>query len=153
MQAPVEAMCAVELNTREYLLVFANLGVYVDSRGRRSREQEIMWPSVPNFVSEYRINLLLTCSYMICFAAFMDPHILCYSEEAIYIFNTVSAEWVQTLCVKKPKPLSSDGSLTLATVSDNPRLIYINTKQGKYHLLHHQLITNQTHSPYRTRQD
>lgn len=53
MQAPVEAMCAVELSDREYLLVFASLGVYVDNRGRRTRTQEIMWPSIPNAVSKY----------------------------------------------------------------------------------------------------
>ena len=52
MQAPVEAMCAVELSDKEFLLVFASLAVYVDTRGRRSRTEEIMWPSVPNFVSE-----------------------------------------------------------------------------------------------------
>lgn len=53
MSAPVEAMCAVELSDREFLLVFASLGVYVDHRGHRSRTQEIMWPSIPNFVSKY----------------------------------------------------------------------------------------------------
>lgn len=52
MQAPVEAMCSIELSDREYLLVFASLGVYVDNRGRRSRNQEIMWPSIPNAVSK-----------------------------------------------------------------------------------------------------
>lgn len=57
MQAPVEAMCAVELSDREYLLVFASLGVYVDNRGWRTRNQEIMWPSIPNAVSEYFLSL------------------------------------------------------------------------------------------------
>lgn len=54
MQAPVEAMCAVEISDREYLLVFASLGVYVDDRGRRSRTQEIMWPGVPTAVSKWQ---------------------------------------------------------------------------------------------------
>ena len=64
--------------------------------------------------------------------AFIDPHILCYSEEAIYVFNTLSSEWVQTICMKKPRPLSQDGSLSLAYVSDDPRLVYIKPKSGTY---------------------
>lgn len=53
MQAPVEAMCAVEVQKeREYLLVFASLGVYVDEKGRRTRTHEIMWPAIPNAISK-----------------------------------------------------------------------------------------------------
>ena len=63
MQSPVEAMCAVELSEREYLLVFASLAVYVDTRGRRSRSQEIMWPSVPNFVSKSTVIYMYTYTH------------------------------------------------------------------------------------------
>ena len=66
MQAPVEAMCAVELSDKEFLLVFASLAVYVDTRGRRSRTEEIMWPSVPNFVSEYHCITLITLYVSVC---------------------------------------------------------------------------------------
>ena len=66
MQAPVEAMCAVELSDKEFLLVFASLAVYVDTRGRRSRTEEIMWPSVPNFVSEYHCIALITLYLSVC---------------------------------------------------------------------------------------
>lgn len=34
--------------------------------------------------------------------------------------------------MKKPRPLSQDGSLSLAYVSDDPRLVYIKPKNGKY---------------------
>jgi len=62
MQAPMEAMCAIEVSDKEFLLVFASLAVYVDTRGRRSRAHEIMWPSVPDCVSKCSRNSYLhTC--------------------------------------------------------------------------------------------
>ena len=64
--------------------------------------------------------------------AYIHPHILCYSEEAIYVFNCQSSEWVQTICIKKPRPLSHNGSLSLAFVADVPRLVYIKPKTGEY---------------------
>jgi serine/threonine-protein kinase MRCK len=48
----VDAMLAVELTTREYLLVFHTLAVYVDAQGRKSREREIMYPAIPLAVSK-----------------------------------------------------------------------------------------------------
>lgn len=45
-------MLAVELTTREYLLVFHTLAVYVDAQGRKSREREIMYPAIPLAVSK-----------------------------------------------------------------------------------------------------
>jgi serine/threonine-protein kinase MRCK len=43
----VDAMLAVELNSKEFLLVFQTLAVYVDNQGRKSREKEIMYPAIP----------------------------------------------------------------------------------------------------------
>lgn len=48
----VDALLAVELNRGEFLLVFQTLAVYVDSQGRKCREREIMYPSLPVAVSK-----------------------------------------------------------------------------------------------------
>lgn len=37
----------MEISSKELLLCFSAIGVYVDSQGRRSRQQELMWPAVP----------------------------------------------------------------------------------------------------------
>lgn len=52
-QQPMDALCAVELGKDEYLLCFSHMGVYVDSQGRRSRLQELMWPATSVGCSTY----------------------------------------------------------------------------------------------------
>lgn len=55
-QQNLDALCAVEISSKELLLCFSAIGVYVDSQGRRSRQQELMWPAVPNAACEYKSN-------------------------------------------------------------------------------------------------
>lgn len=52
-QQALDALCAVEISSKELLLCFSAIGVYVDSQGRRSRQQELMWPAVPNSACEF----------------------------------------------------------------------------------------------------
>jgi len=61
------------------------------------------------------------------------------------VFNCQTSEWVQTICLKKPRPLSADGSLSFAFVSDEPRLIYIKPKTGETAELSLSLLVNITH--------
>lgn len=51
-QQNLEALCAVEISSKELLLCFSSIGVYVDSHGHRSRQQELMWPATPNAACE-----------------------------------------------------------------------------------------------------
>lgn len=51
-QQSLDALCAVEISSKELLLCFSAIGVYVDSQGRRSRQQELMWPATPNAACE-----------------------------------------------------------------------------------------------------
>lgn len=51
-QQPNDAICAVEISSKEYLLCFSTVGVYVDCQGRRSRQQELMWPAIPTTCCE-----------------------------------------------------------------------------------------------------
>ena len=46
---PVDALCAVEISSIEYLLCFKSIGIYTDSRGLRSRPIELMWPAPPTY--------------------------------------------------------------------------------------------------------
>lgn len=103
----VEALKVIELPRREYLLVFSTLAAYVDKHGRKSRDREIMYPAVPTAV------------------AYRDGHLVVYSETHIDIFNCATGEWVQTLNIKRSKPLNDSGSLSLCVLHDLPHLLYL----------------------------
>lgn len=55
----------------------------MDIGGRRSRMEEIMWPSKPMHV------------------AYKDPYLLCFCDRGIDVFNVVKGEWVQILQFSK----------------------------------------------------
>ncbi|GJQ77807.1 putative protein serine threonine kinase [Trypoxylus dichotomus] len=103
----VEALRVIELPRNEYLLVFATLAAYVDRQGRRSRDREIMYPAVPIALS-YR-----------------DGHLIVYSETHIDVFYCATGEWVQTLNVKRAKPLNEAGSLSVCILHDYVHLLYL----------------------------
>ncbi|XP_025830500.1 serine/threonine-protein kinase Genghis Khan isoform X3 [Agrilus planipennis] len=103
----VEAVRAIELPKNEFLLVFGTLAAYVDRHGRRSREREIMYPAVPTAI------------------CYRDGHLIVYSETHIDVFNCLSGEWVQTLNVKKAKPLNNTGSLSICVIHDLSHLLYL----------------------------
>ncbi|XP_065214675.1 serine/threonine-protein kinase Genghis Khan isoform X2 [Planococcus citri] len=104
----VDALLAVELNRGEFLLVFQTLAIYVDSQGRKCREREIMYPSIPLAVT------------------YCDGHLIVYSESHIDVFNVETSDWVQTLNIKHALPLNTTGSLSLCTlVNDMPNIIYL----------------------------
>jgi len=46
-QPPQDALHAMEAGPGELLLVFSQLGLYVDGQGRRARARELMWPAAP----------------------------------------------------------------------------------------------------------
>uniref|UniRef100_A0A8V5G9G6 Serine/threonine-protein kinase MRCK beta n=1 Tax=Melopsittacus undulatus TaxID=13146 RepID=A0A8V5G9G6_MELUD len=100
-----DALCAVELSNEEYLLCFSHMGVYVDSQGRRSRMQELMWPATP-----------VACS---CNSSYVTV----YSEYGVDVFDVNTMEWVQTIGLRRIRPLNMDGTLNLLNC-EPPRLIY-----------------------------
>ncbi|XP_069911743.1 serine/threonine-protein kinase MRCK alpha isoform X16 [Oryctolagus cuniculus] len=109
---PMDAICAVEISSKEYLLCFNSIGVYTDCQGRRSRQQELMWPANPS-----------SCCYN-------APYLSVYSENAVDIFDVNSMEWIQTLPLKKVRPLNSEGSLNLLGL-ETIRLIYFKNKMAE----------------------
>ncbi|XP_072424654.1 serine/threonine-protein kinase MRCK beta isoform X1 [Chiloscyllium punctatum] len=102
---PFDALCAMQLSNKEYLLCFSHVGVYVDLQGRRSRMQELMWPAVP-----------VACGYT-------SSYLTVYSEYGVDIFDVNTMEWVQTIPLRKIRPLNAEGSLNQLN-SEPPRLIY-----------------------------
>uniref|UniRef100_A0A7M4FW68 Serine/threonine-protein kinase MRCK alpha n=1 Tax=Crocodylus porosus TaxID=8502 RepID=A0A7M4FW68_CROPO len=109
---PTDAICAVEISNKEYLLCFSSVGVYVDCQGRRSRQQELMWPATPS-----------SCCYN-------APYLSVYSENAVDIFDVNSMEWIQTVPLKKVRPLNTEGSLNLLGL-ETIRLIYFKNKMAE----------------------
>ncbi|XP_071794015.1 serine/threonine-protein kinase MRCK alpha-like [Asterias amurensis] len=108
-KTPVDALTAVQISNKEYLLCFMTVGVYVDYHGRRTRKQELMWPAVPT---------------AICFNC---PHLVVYSEVSVDMFDVHHMEWFQTIPIKGTRPVSRDGSFNLCYLADlhTPRLMYL----------------------------
>ncbi|XP_060722854.1 serine/threonine-protein kinase MRCK alpha isoform X1 [Tachysurus vachellii] len=111
-QQGMDAMCALEITSKEMLLCFSCVGVCVDLHGRRSRQMELMWPAVPT-----------SC----CYSA---PYLSVYSENAVDVFDVNTMEWIQTIPLKKMRPLNTDGSLNLLG-SETVRLIYFRNKTAE----------------------
>uniref|UniRef100_A0A8C0HMM8 Serine/threonine-protein kinase MRCK beta n=1 Tax=Buteo japonicus TaxID=224669 RepID=A0A8C0HMM8_9AVES len=107
-QQSFDALCAVELSNEEYLLCFSHMGVYVDSQGRRSRMQELMWPATP----------VACCN---------SSYVTVYSEYGVDVFDVNTMEWVQTIGLRRIRPLNMDGTLNLLNC-EPPRLIYFKNK-------------------------
>ncbi|KAM9840479.1 serine/threonine-protein kinase MRCK beta isoform 2-T2 [Aulostomus maculatus] len=111
-QQPLDALHALEVGSSELLLCFSQLGIFVDGQGRRSRTQELMWPATP-----------LACSSN-------TSHLTVYSEYGVDVFDIHTTEWVQTISLRKIRPLNVEGTLNLLS-SEPPRLIYFsNTSSG-----------------------
>ncbi|XP_058025794.1 serine/threonine-protein kinase MRCK alpha isoform X1 [Ahaetulla prasina] len=112
IQQPTDAICAVEISNKEYLLCFSSVGIYVDCQGRRSRQQELMWPATPSSS---------------CYNA---PYLSVYSENTVDIFDVNSMEWIQTIPLKKVRPLNTEGSLNVLGL-ETVRLIYFKNKMAE----------------------
>ncbi|XP_057679187.1 serine/threonine-protein kinase MRCK beta isoform X2 [Corythoichthys intestinalis] len=111
-QQPLDALHAAEAGSDEVLLCFSQLGVFVDGQGRRSRTQELMWPATP-----------LACSSN-------TSHLTVYSEYGVDVFDIQTAEWVQTISLRKIRPLNAEGTLNLLS-SEAPRLIYFSNTSSE----------------------
>lgn len=64
-QQPLDALHAMEVGSNELLLCFSQLGIYVDSQGRRSRTQELMWPATPLACSTYLCSCVFHLTYIL----------------------------------------------------------------------------------------
>uniref|UniRef100_A0A2R5LLE3 non-specific serine/threonine protein kinase n=1 Tax=Ornithodoros turicata TaxID=34597 RepID=A0A2R5LLE3_9ACAR len=104
---PMDAFIAVELPNNEYLLVFSQLGVFVNNQGRKTREKEVMFSAAPLAVSYY------------------DSYLCVYTESHVDVFEVTSGDWVQTMNLKKTKPLCRDGQLCFSQATEAPHVVYL----------------------------
>nr|XP_051684995.1 serine/threonine-protein kinase MRCK gamma [Oryctolagus cuniculus] len=104
-----EALGAVELSLSEFLLLFTTAGVYVDSAGRKSRGHELLWPAAPTGWG------------------YAAPYLTVFSENSMDVFDVRRAEWVQTVPLKKVRPLNPEGSLFLYG-TEKVRLTYLRNR-------------------------
>lgn len=112
-QQNLEALCAVEISSKELLLCFSSIGVYVDSQGRRSRQQELMWPAVPTAACELMRRLRnrfgnqkQTMNRAVFSPGYNAPYLSVYSENAVDVFDVNTMEWIQTIPLKKVSAMS-----------------------------------------------
>lgn len=67
------------------------------------------------------------------FAGYCEGYLLVYSDTHIDVFDCQAGDWLQTLNVKKAKPLNTSGSLTTCIINDMPHVIYLsNLHQRKF---------------------
>lgn len=131
-QQPLDALHALEVGTNELLLCFSQLGIYVDGQGRRSRTQELMWPASP-----------LACSSN-------SSHLTVYSEYGVDVFDILTTEWVQTISLRKIRPLNIEGTLNLLS-SEPPHLIYFSNTSSEGDLTIPEMSEHSRKSMVRTR--
>ncbi|XP_075993387.1 serine/threonine-protein kinase MRCK beta isoform X1 [Genypterus blacodes] len=108
----LDALHALEVSSSELLLCFRELGIYVDGHGRRSRIQELMWPATP-----------IACTSN-------SSHLTVYSEYGVDVFDIHTSEWVQTISLRKIRPLNVEGTLNLLT-SEPSRLVYFSNASSE----------------------
>lgn len=97
----------IDGDNTEYLLVFQNLAIYVDQQGRKTRSFEIMYPATPIFITHENEFLLV------------------YSETHLDMFSIDTGEWMQSIGLKKSRPLCNDGSLSLMMLNESPYVVYL----------------------------
>lgn len=70
---------------------------------------------------------------LLLFVAYSEGHLLVFSETHLDIFNTQTAEWVQSIGLKRSQPLSQQGNVVLTYVNDAPYVVYLaNIHTSKY---------------------
>jgi len=71
-----------------------------------------MWPATPTNIVHYA------------------PYLLVYSENAIDVFDYSSIEWLQTIPLKRVRPLSSNGLINVAYSMEPAKLVFMQNKRA-----------------------
>jgi hypothetical protein len=56
--------------------------------------------------------------------AFSDGNLMVYSDTHVDVFDCGTGEWLQTVNLKKCRPLCRTGALNVAFVADLPHIVY-----------------------------
>lgn len=57
--------------------------------------------------------------------AYCDGHLLVFSETHLDVFNTQTADWVQSIGLKRSRPLSQFGNVSTTFINESPIVIYL----------------------------
>lgn len=60
-----------------------------------------------------------------CFTGYLDGHLLVYSDTHIDVFEGSTGTWVQTLNIKKSRPINHSGSISSCLVNDMLYIVHI----------------------------
>jgi len=119
IQNSIEALCCFQVSEKEWLLLFAHYGVYVDYQGRRSRQVELQLATQPCYVATLQTQLA---------NGSMSNLLLCFSATHIDVFDIVTANWIQTINLRLTKPLEAHCKkfmVCLSNAFDQPVLVQI----------------------------
>ncbi|CAL8078310.1 unnamed protein product [Calicophoron daubneyi] len=97
-QTSYEAYMGIQIDEEDYLLVFENCGVYVNTHRQRIRADNLMWPA--KLVSDHPF-------------AFSWPHLYVFTEIGLVVYNVITGIWVDTLSCQHVHPLSLDAHLCI----------------------------------------
>ncbi|KAL5108983.1 Serine/threonine-protein kinase MRCK beta [Taenia crassiceps] len=102
-QGRFAAQLAISVTFDEFLLVFENCGIYVDSQGQLTRQVYLFWPAKP-----------LTRGF-----AYRQPLLYVFTEAGLFLFNVETSTWSASAAgLRRLRPLNSfDGHLCLMTHS------------------------------------
>ncbi|KAG5448738.1 Serine/threonine-protein kinase mrck-1 [Clonorchis sinensis] len=104
-QNAFDAYLGVQVDDNEFLLIFENCGIYVNTSRQRTRTDNLMWPA----------KLISTSPF-----AFTWPYLYVFTEVGLVVFNITSGLWVASLCGRQVRPLSSDAHLCLVQTVITP---------------------------------
>ena len=62
-----------------------------------------------------------------------DGNLLVYSDTHIDVFDTNTGDWVQTINIRKTRPLIKTGALNLSMLQELPHITYLCSYQGTLH--------------------
>ncbi|KAF6771662.1 hypothetical protein AHF37_09767 [Paragonimus kellicotti] len=104
-QAPYDAYLGIQVDEDEFLLVFENCGVYVNTYRQRTRSDNLMWPS----------KLIPTNPF-----AFVWPYLYVFTEIGLIVYQVTTGMWVATLSSRYTRPLCPDAHLCLVQTVLSP---------------------------------
>lgn len=70
-------------------------------------------------------NFMLYIAKLNCFTGYLDGHLLVYSDTHIDVFEGSTGTWVQTLNIKKSRPINHSGSISSCLVNDMLYIVHI----------------------------
>lgn len=75
------------------------VGIYVNSEGKRSRKQELLWHSTPTNIG--KVCTLEQVPLSLSLTVFNDPYLLVFCESNLEVYEVNTGAWEQTISIKK----------------------------------------------------